>query len=268
MNNFVKRIWFGALLRPQCWICAAVNHQVVGGAIAVLLFLLTGWFATAGFVALFVFLFMVHLIIFPEKTYTLQMEDKTLFIAIYASDFARRHRKDSKRKRFIIRTIACHADGFCETVWPDSEVFGYDDSLCRYGIFLAKPYPATWAVVCNGFEDGRFLGRKLCNYVFAERIAAGKNLLIFFHGTVMFPVETVTFSVDPDLSCKPGSVVFQEISPSGLPELSADKADKTSGRFLLCQNEAGSTLFKCCLAQIGMPAAYHVSAEDFCLNKH
>lgn len=67
MNNFVKRIWFGALLRPQCWICAAVNHQVVGGAIAVLLFLLTGWFATAGFVALFVFLFMVHLIIFPEK---------------------------------------------------------------------------------------------------------------------------------------------------------------------------------------------------------
>lgn len=116
MNNFVKRIWFGALLRPRCWICAAVNHQIVGGAIAVLLFLLTGWFATAGFVALFVFLFMVHLIIFPEKTYTLQMEDKTLFIAIYASDFARRHRKDSKRKRFIIRTIACHADGFCETV--------------------------------------------------------------------------------------------------------------------------------------------------------
>ena len=86
MNNFVKRIWFGALLRPQCWICAAVNHQIVGGAIAVLLFLLTGWLATAGFVALFVFLFMVHLIIFPEKTYTLQMEDKTLFIAIYASD--------------------------------------------------------------------------------------------------------------------------------------------------------------------------------------
>lgn len=67
MNNFVKRIWFGALLRPQCWICAAVNHQIVGGAIAVLLFLLTGWFATAGFVALFVFLFMVHLIIFPER---------------------------------------------------------------------------------------------------------------------------------------------------------------------------------------------------------
>lgn len=175
MNNFVKRIWLGALLRPQCWICAAVNHQIVGGTVAVLLFLLTGWFATAGFVALFVFLFMVHLIIFPEKTYTLQMEDKTLLIAIYASDFLRRHRKDSKRKRFIIRTIACHADGFCETVWPDSEVFGYDDSLCRYGIFLAKPYPATWAVVCNGFEDGRFLGRKLCNYVFAERIAAGKT---------------------------------------------------------------------------------------------
>ena len=41
MNNFVKRIWFGALLRPRCWICAAVNHQIVGGAIAVLLFLLT-----------------------------------------------------------------------------------------------------------------------------------------------------------------------------------------------------------------------------------
>ena len=84
----------------------------------------------------------------------------------------------------------------------------------------------------------------------------------------MFPVETVTFSVDPDLSCKPGSVVFQEISPSGLSELSADKADKTNGRFLLCQNEAGSTLFKCCLAQNGMPAAYHVSAEAICLNNH
>ena len=113
MNNFVKRIWFGALLRPQCWICAAVNHQVVGGAIAVLLFLLTGWFATAGFVALFVFLFMVHLIIFPEKTYTLQMEDKTLFIAIYASDFARQqtqtlHHQNYRmpRRRFLRNGMA------------------------------------------------------------------------------------------------------------------------------------------------------------------
>lgn len=216
MNNFVKRIWFGALLRPQCWICAAVNHQVVGGAIAVLLFLLTGWFATAGFVALFVFLFMVHLIIFG-KTYTLQMEDKTLFIAIYASDFARRHRKDSKRKRFIIRTIACHADGFCETVWPDSEVFGYDDSLCRYGIFLAKPYPATWAVVCNGFEDGRFLGRKLCNYVFAERIAAGKNLLIFSTAQLCSLLKPLLSALTRICPANPEALFFRKFRRQACP---------------------------------------------------
>lgn len=146
------------MLRPQCWICAAVNHQIVGGTVAVLLFLLTGWFATAGFVALFVFLFMVHLIIFPEKTYTLQMEDKTLLIAIYASDFLRRHRKDSKRKRFIIRTIACHADGFAKRYGRTAKYSDMTTACAATAFFWLSLIPQHGPLSATDLKTGVFWG--------------------------------------------------------------------------------------------------------------
>lgn len=155
MNNFVKRIWFGALLRPQCWICAAVNHQIVGGAIAVLLFLLTGWFATAGFVALFVFCLWYILSSFRKDLYSADGGQNALYCNL-CFRLCQTAQERQQTQTLHHQNYRMPRRRFCETVWPDSEVFGYDDSLCRYGIFWLSLIPLHGPLSATDLKTGVF----------------------------------------------------------------------------------------------------------------
>ncbi len=268
MNNFGKKLWFGALLNPLCWLCAAANHQVIGGFVAVTLFLLIQWYITAGWVALFVILFMAYLVITPEKAYTLQMADKRLLITVYRSDFKRRHKQDFRRKCSLIRAIALHSDGTHDVLLRGNLAYGYDDNLCAYGIFLIKPYPAMWAIICNGFEDGRFLGRKLKDYAFAERGNGGITILRVLHGTELATFEARAIDIEPKVSFDPGKAAYHPAIQSVHEELSSVNAADAKGSLLVIDNGTCLALLKCCLTPNGMPATFKIAAPWVYLQKN
>lgn len=183
MNSVkLKKLCFGALLNPAAWGCAAFDHQVVGGWIAVLLFCIIGWFHTAAWVALWVLLFMIHLIICPAQTFTLQLSDKKLIVLVFNSDFYRRYRTDLRRKMSLVRIIALHSDGHSEVVWNRKNIFGCDVRFTKNGIFLFKPYPASWAIVCDGYEYGKDLGWRVADLIFDEKTSRSKKSLHFLMG--------------------------------------------------------------------------------------
>lgn len=174
-----KKLCFGTLLKPDCWGCAVLNHQVVGGWVAVLLFCIIGWFNTAAWVGLFVILFMMYLIISPAQTYTMILSDKKLLVLVFNSDFFRRYRSDLRRKMSLVRIIAVHSDGHSEIIWKGKEVFGCDARFTNVGIFLFKPRLAFWGIVCDGFEFGRDLGWKVDDLLFDEKTSRNKKTLHF-----------------------------------------------------------------------------------------
>ena len=197
MNSVkLKKLCFGALLNPAAWGCAVFDHQVVGGWIAVLLFCIIGWFHTAAWVALWVLLFMIHLIICPAQTFTLQLSDKKLIVLVFNSDFYRRYRTDLRRKMSLVRIIALHSDGHSEVVWNRKNIFGCDVRFTKNGIFLFKPYPASWAIVCDGYEFGRELGWRVCDLVFDEKSSLNKKTLHFLMGNSFISLNVDGYDKD------------------------------------------------------------------------
>ena len=183
MNSVkLKKLCFGALLNPAAWGCAAFDHQVIGGWIAVLLFCIIGWFNVALGVALCVVGFMLHLIVFPIAEYKIQMSDKVLSILLFNSDFHRRYRNDFRRKMSIVRIIASHSDGHDEIIWSGKEVFGCDVRLIEAGIFLFKPHLAFWGIICDGYEYGKDLGWRVADLIFDEKTSRSKKSLHFLMG--------------------------------------------------------------------------------------
>lgn len=183
MNSVkLKKLCFGALLNPAAWGCAAFDHQVIGGWVAVLLFCIIGWFNVALGVALCVVGFMLHLIVFPIAEYKIQMSDKVLSILLFNSDFHRRYRNDFRRKMSIVRIIASHSDGHDEIIWSGKEVFGCDVRFIEAGIFLFKPHFAFWGIICDGYEYGKDLGWRVADLIFDEKTSRSKKSLHFLMG--------------------------------------------------------------------------------------
>lgn len=183
MNSVkLKKLCFGALLNPAAWGCAAFDHQVIGGWVAVLLFCIIGWFNVALGVALCVVGFMLHLIVFPIAEYKIQMSDKVLSILLFNSDFHRRYRNDFRRKMSIVRIIASHSDGHDEIIWSGKEVFGCDVRFIDAGIFLFKPHFAFWGIICDGYEYGKDLGWRVADLIFDEKTSRSKKSLHFLMG--------------------------------------------------------------------------------------
>ncbi len=197
MNSVkLKKLCFGALLNPAAWGCAAFDHQVIGGWIAVLLFCVIGWFHTAAWVALWVLLFMIHLIICPAQTFTLQLSDKKLIVLVFNSDFYRRYRTDLRRKMSLVRIIALHSDGHSEVVWNRKNIFGCDVRFTKNGIFLFKPYPASWAIVCDGYEYGKDLGWRVADLIFDEKTSRSKKSLHFLMGNGLISLNVDGYDKD------------------------------------------------------------------------
>lgn len=197
MNSVkLKKLCFGALLKPTAWGCAAFDHQVVGGWIAVLLFCIIGWFNVALGVALCVVGFMLHLIVFPIAEYKIQMSDKVLSILLFNSDFHRRYRNDFRRKMSIVRIIASHSDGHDEIIWSGKEVFGCDVRFIDAGIFLFKPHFAFWGIICDGYEYGKDLGWRVADLIFDEKTSRSKKTLHFLMGNSFISLNVDGYDKD------------------------------------------------------------------------
>lgn len=197
MNSVkLKKLCFGALLNPAAWGCAAFDHQVVGGWIAVLLFCIIGWFNVALGVALCVVGFMLHLIVFPIAEYKIQMSDKVLSILLFNSDFHRRYRNDFRRKMSIVRIIASHSDGHDEIIWSGKEVFGCDVRFIDAGIFLFKPHFAFWGIICDGYEYGKDLGWRVADLIFDEKTSRSKKTLHFLMGNSFISLNVDGYDKD------------------------------------------------------------------------
>ena len=197
MNSVkLKKLCFGALLNPAAWGCAVFDHQVIGGWVAVLLFCLIGWFHTAAWVALLVLLFMIHLIICPAQTFTLQLSDKKLIVLVFNSDFYRRYRTDLRRKMSLVRIIALHSDGHDEIIWSGKEVFGCDVRFIEAGIFLFKPHFAFWGIICDGYEYGKDLGWRVADLIFDEKTSRSKKTLHFLMGNSFISLNVDGYDKD------------------------------------------------------------------------
>lgn len=197
MNSVkLKKLCFGALLNPNCWGCAVLNHQVIGGWVAVLLFCIIGWMHTAAWVALFVVLFMIHLIIYPTQTFTLQLSDKKLIVLVFNCDFLRRYRTDLQRKMSLVRVIALHSDGHSEIVWNGKQIFGCDVRFVDAGIFLFKPHLAFWGIVCDGYEYGKDLGWKAGDLFFDEKTSRNQKTLNFLTGNSFASLDVDNYDRD------------------------------------------------------------------------
>lgn len=197
MNSVkLKKLCFGALLNPAAWGCAAFDHQVIGGWVAVLLFCLIGWFHTAAWVALLVLLFMIHLIICPAQTFTLQLSDKKLIVLVFNSDFYRRYRTDLRRKMSLVRIIALHSDGHSEVVWNRKNIFGCDVRFIEAGIFLFKPHFAFWGIICDGYEYGKDLGWRVADLIFDEKTSRSKKTLHFLMGNSFISLNVDGYDKD------------------------------------------------------------------------
>ena len=254
-----KKLCFGALLKPGCWGCAAFNHQVVGGWIAVILFALVGRFYVAAGVALFVVLFMMHLIVSPVAQYKIQMSDKVLFVLLFHSDFYRKYKTDLCRKMSLVRIIALHADGQTEIIWKGREVFGCDVRFIKSGLFLFKPRLAFWAVISDGFEYGKDLGRRIGDLVFDEKTSLNKRTLHFLMNNTCFALTVDAYNRDLIFTYFHQAVVFKPLNSDELSHIVVG----TALQHLVCTIDGKDYLIGYHISDMGVPMAYLIIASTF-----
>ena len=288
MNNFAKKVWLGAFLHPERWLWSLTDRSLwltLGGAV---IFAAAGFLPAAAIMLIAFFLQLGYKIATPEQIYLMKLSDKTLWIEIFENDFKRRKRADTRRKTAIIRLIAEYAGAdeelhwpggkaiikngarrrsdFSEIVWTGRKVFGYDDALAADGVFLVKTNLAEWSAICDGFEGGKILGRKICSgYVFADRIEPGQNRLTFIHGARLIAEKAAFFEAGPNILVPVNGVFYTEFAPDGTAELATFKAPYLPGDYVVYQQDDRLRLAKFCLGEHKRPGAYRVCGTGILL---
>lgn len=185
MNNFVTKVWFQALKRPQCLLYAMEDSTSVTLFIAAALFFITGFAGSASFLFILAVLYVLFAAVTPQKTIQITVTNGTLHILIFNSDFKRHHKKIAKHKRAVIRGVLEDGGGKFRVLFHEKEIFGYDDRLVNSGVFLFKPSGSEWAAFCLGHENGHMLGRRIKDFIFVDRDKDGKiRLEIISNGQI------------------------------------------------------------------------------------
>jgi len=259
MNNFVKKLWFGALLEPKCWLYAGQDNQFLSLVVASILFAVIKRPETSVVLLALAMVYLMFIIIKPAKTFALKDKGKTLFISVFNSDFLRRHKAFPERKCAILKVWQTDNLGY-----DIYRTYGYDSRLVEIGYFLFKTSPAVWAMLKGCDKNSYVLGRKLGGYAFTNRTRQGKTTLCVMHGAGMF-IKDVKICECKKMSIQKAN--YTALTPPLLKEESDCLTLNTnSGRFLMFVDEKGSKLIKYGLSAQGLPAAFLVNAP-FILEK-
>ena len=185
MNYFIKSLWFGALLSPQCWRCACLRNPMMPLLIAAVLFFLTGrpeYVLSVEILICAWVLGMVLFIITPRRHYKLVHEGKTLYVFIYDTYGKWKLAVEDPNRDGIVRVFECDANG-CRQSGENIFACGYDDSFVEDSAFMLirRPYD-EWQVLGNGYNNDTsvlILGRKIAHGTFIKTQKKPKKPLLF-----------------------------------------------------------------------------------------
>lgn len=266
MNNFVKKLWFKALLYRKCWLCA-VQKQGVGSCLALLiLLLLIGCFPAMGIVLLFMLGIILYQIITPKKVIKMKVIDRVLVVLVYDSDYHKPFINDYRHKSSFIRIIQKDANGTCEVINDGTEILSIDDRLCNSGFLLFKPTISGWYVICSGYENGYFLGNKIDDYIFIN-FENDENLRMFFiHGERLHDIEIASYVSDVQAFYDYDAASYLKFAPNGNIVPTENTVAEKLGKHLVFTDDCGQIkLLKYGMRAHGVPVVYLVAAPSITL---
>lgn len=287
MNYFIKSLWFGALLKPQCWLCALKRNPVMPLLFAAVLFFAVGglgnvpeYLLSAQWLIGGWALGMLMFICFPKKSYKLADGEKTLHVFIYDAYSQWKIAVDNKNRNGFVRVLENDGHGWRlsdETVF----VRGYDDSLVESSGFLLirRPY-SSWQLLGNGYNNDTsvfILGHKLFDYAFVppsempkqkkaakSSKAKKEHTLYLLHGKKVVSEKMLLCEKSNFITLDEEHTCYAEAEYTQLETTPAFSAHKRDGIFLLVECKESFKLFKLINSDKGAEA-YLVYTEWFCI---
>ena len=184
MNYFIKSLWFGAVFKPQCWLCALKRNPVMPLLFAAVLFFALGYtcdipdyLVSARWLIWSWLLGMVLFISIPRGRYKLVNDGKTLYVFIYDTYSKWKIAVDNPNRSGIVRVFE-QEDGKWRKSGANIVIRGFDDSLAESSGFLLIRCPySSWQLLGNGYNNDSSLfvlghkkiGRASCR----ERVSFG-----------------------------------------------------------------------------------------------
>lgn len=235
-KNF-KHAWLGALLNYECWFCAFANRLIIWGFLVVCALACLGFFVLTCWALLLIVFTLVALVVIPYKVIEIQAQDKKIVVSVFQTDFDHLYRRNNKRKRFFLRSLAFYPDKTKETIFNETEILGFDDALRHLGIFLfkaipslgfAKNTPSLWFAISDEYPQGTILGTKIGNFVFEKKLDEKSSSLCFCLKNGLYFKKVTSVIKRPHITYEPSSASFlfladltpaRDVSPKDLQYL-------------------------------------------------
>ncbi len=273
MNYFIKFLWFGALLKPQCWLCALKRNPVMPALIAAGLFYFFGisadipeYLVSAKWLIGGWFFGMLLFICTPRSRYKLVNDGKTLYVFIYDTCSKWKISVDNASHSGIVRVFEKNG-GKWRKSGANIIIRGYDDSLAETSGFLLIRCPySSWQLLGNGYNNDSspfILGHKIADYAFVFTLKKPRvPKLYLLHGKKVV-TETALFCEKCDyVTLDEEHTGYAEAEYTQLETAPACTIRQERGIFLLAKGKDTFKLFKLINGAQGA-GAYRVYTQWF-----
>ncbi len=277
MNYFIKSLWFGAVFKPQCWLCALKRNPVMPLLFAAVLFFALGYtcdipdyLVSARWLIWSWLLGMVLFISIPRGRYKLVNDGKTLYVFIYDTYSKWKIAVDNPNRSGIVRVFE-QEDGKWRKSGANIVIRGFDDSLAESSGFLLIRCPySSWQLLGNGYNNDSslfVLGHKIADYAFVfTRKKQHRPKLNLLHGRKVAEETVISYEKYDYVTMDDDHTSYAEAEHTLLQLPPACIISEEKGVFLLVKDKDTFKLFKLINGAQGA-SAYRVYTEWFTFKK-